>query len=109
MGKEEDKFGLLPVISEAVSEKIFGEMDEFKKLSEAAKGQTIAEDMNWLAEHNEQVRAAIEGLVEGVINIPSPVAEKLTHLEWENLKFDLIYAELMLLRALNEARREQIG
>lgn len=109
MEEEEGKYGLLPVMSGAVSERILEEMTQFGKLSEDAKRDTLGADLEQLGQGNPELRDAVEGLAIGTLEAVESIPGKITHLEWEQLRSGLIYAVLVVLRALNEARREQIG
>jgi hypothetical protein len=104
----EGRFDLLPVISEAVTEHVFKEIEQFNRLAPAAQSETLAQDMELLHAHDPELAHAIEGVIEGPIQMDF-VADKLAHSEWLHLRYSLIHGFTAVLRALNEARREERG
>lgn len=106
--KEQWEFGLLPIISEAASDCVFRWMDEFSKLSAEAKKELIDKIIDWLHATNSQLANAITGTTEGVLDAQyDSLAHKLTKEEWDGLMFAIRFAQLVVLRALNEALREK--
>jgi hypothetical protein len=81
-------------------------MDEFNKLNPEARTDRLEDDLADLRRGNEELANAVDGLTEGPLS-QDYVADKLTHTEWLYLRNNMRFAYLMLLRALNEARREQ--
>jgi hypothetical protein len=106
-GHGEQRFGLLPTVSGAAAERILGEMLKFARLNPEARRESIEQDMAWLQEHNPELASAIRGLPDGMIGVPSVVADKLTHTEWYDLRMNMVYAHLLVLRVLNEGERER--
>jgi len=104
----EGRFDLLPVISEAVTESVFKEIEQFNRLAPSAQSDTLAQDMELLHNHDPELAHAIEGVIEGPLQMDF-VADKLTHTEWLHVRYSLIHGFTAVLRALNEARREERG
>lgn len=104
----EGRFDMLPVISEAVTEGALKEMEDFSRLAAPVQIETLAEDMDLLHEHDPELAHAVEGVIEGAIQMDY-VATKLTHAEWLHLRDSLVHGFTIVLRALNEARREEKG
>lgn len=104
----EGRFDLLPVISEAVTEGVFKEIEQFNRLAPPAQSETLAQDMELLHTHDPELAHAVEGVIEGPLQMDF-VADKLTHTEWLHLRYSLIHGFTAVLRALNEARREERG
>ena len=105
---EDGPFTLLPVISEDVVQKVLEEMDSYSRLNEAAKGEHLAGDLEALDSENSELANAIQGISRGSLEA-SVVSDKLTYNEWKSLEASILYGFTVTLRALNEARREQIG
>ena len=103
-----DRFSLLPIISDAVRETVVKEMDEFNRLTPEAREDRLDADLNILHQQNDEMAHAIEGLSEGPIS-QDYISDRLTHTEWLWLRSSVQFAFLMMARALNEARREEIG
>ena len=104
----EGRFDMLPVISEAVTEAVFKEMEQFNRLAPPAQTETLVQDLDVLHDHDPELAHAVEGVIEGPLQMDF-VAEKLTHAEWLHLRHSLIHGFTTVLRALNEARREERG
>jgi len=106
--KEQWEFGLLPVVSEDVANRILDEMTDFGRLSEPAKRGMVDKVIDWLGESNSELAGAILGNTEGLLEaMRDSLADKLTWAEHEDLLFLMRYAHLLVLRVLNEALREK--
>lgn len=105
---KEGRFDMLPVISGAVTESVLTEMDQFNRLAPPAQVETLSQDMHLLHEHDPELAHAVEGVIEGALQMDY-VSTNLTHAEWLHLRDALIHGFTTVLRALNEARREERG
>ncbi len=104
----EDRFNLLPVISDAVRERVLNEMDEFNRLTPEARTDRLEDDLAHLRERNEELANAVEGLGQGPLD-QDYISDSLSHTEWLWLRSSVRFAFVMMLRALNEARREELS
>ncbi len=104
----EGRFDMLPVLSEAVTQGALKDMDQFNRLAAPAQVETLTEDMELLHDHDPELAHAVEGIIEGALQMEF-VANNLSHTEWLHLRDSLIHGFTIVLRALNEARREERG
>ena len=105
---KEGRFDMLPVISEAVTQSVLAEMEQFNRLAPQAQVETLTQDMQLLQEHDPELANAVEGVIEGALQMDY-VSSNLTHAEWLHLRDSLVHGFTIVLRALNEARREERG
>jgi pantothenate kinase len=100
------RFDLLPVVSEAVAKNGMREMKRLNRLHPEALLKEVAQNLDELEKRNEHLIPMVVGLATGIVDLDPP-ADKLTRRESEVLEIIMTYAFLMVLRALNEARREE--
>lgn len=106
--QSEGRFDQLPVVSEAVSERVLQEIAEFSKLHEEAKKEQVEQDLDELREKNNELYTAITTGVQAMLEV-DPLPDQLTYREWKDLEHRLLFAFMVVLRALNEAWRERHG
>jgi DNA-binding transcriptional regulator/RsmH inhibitor MraZ len=105
---EHDRFDVLPIVSEAVAERIINEMHDFLRLHRGAQWEQIEQDLEQLEQGNPELARAVRHLTEDALEY-DPATEKLSHAEWRTLESRILYNHILILRVLNEARREEQG
>ena len=105
---EPPRFDTLPTVSEAVAETIINEMHEWLRLQRQAQWESIDRDIDQLEDGNSELARAVRHLTEDALEW-EPVTEKLSHAEWRTLESRILYNHILILRVLNEARREERG
>lgn len=106
MSKLEDKYGLLPAVSESVVEKAMSEVSEFvsfmKHDPEGAR-RSVEHDIEWLKENKDFLGNAVKAAIDSALDLYS---DKLTHKDWIELRTYLLKGVLLLLQMINESMRE---
>ncbi len=107
MSSPEDKYGLLPRISESIAEKILAEVSDFasfmKHDPDGAK-RSVESDVEWLKENKGFLGNAVEASVDASLDLYS---ETLTHKEWVELRTFLLKGVLLMIQMINEALKKQ--
>lgn len=99
----EEKYGLLPEVTETVVESLMSEVSEFVDLMQnspdRAKRNVLAE-VNWLKERKDFLGALVEASVDPALDL---VSDKLVHADWDALRIYLLKGILLVLHGLNLA------
>lgn len=99
----EARFGSLPVISETVSARMSEEIRKFKwGLPLMVREKALQEDLRELNEHNPELANILQGMIRGILHYSPGTCRRITSAECEELRDGLVYAQLLLLRAVNE-------
>ena len=108
MADLEDKYGLLPEVSEHVMDKLRREAEDFANLlkhyPEGVK-RSLNQEIEWLKENKDLLGRTVETSVDAALGLYS---DKLTHKQWINLQILLLKGVLFVLQSVNEAFKEKI-
>lgn len=103
-----DLFSLLPVVSRAVAEQNLADLRAFVALTPAQQAERLEQSWEALDAHDPNLADAIQGLLRGILS-QEYVSSALSEEALVHLSANLTYAFIVVLRALNEARREELG
>lgn len=107
MSDVEEKFGLLPVVSEHIIEVILSEVENFASfMKHDLKGaiKSVMNEIEWLKSSKDFLGRAVEASVDSALELYS---DKLSHRDWVELRTLLLKGVLLVLQAINEAMKEE--
>jgi len=102
----EEKFELLPEVSEHIIEGILSEVKKFASLmkhdpKEAIK--SVIDEVEWLKSNKDFLGKAVEASVDSALELYS---DRLSHKDWTELRTLLLKGVLLVLQAINESLKE---
>lgn len=101
-------FDLLPIVSRAVTEQNLADLSAFVALTPAQQAERLEQAWEALDAHSPNLADAIQGLLRGILS-QAYISGALSEEALVHLSANLTYAFIVVLRALNEARREELG
>lgn len=109
MSNVEEKFGLLPEVSEHIIEVLLSEVEKFASLMKhdpRSAMKVVADEIEWLKSNKDFLGRAVEASVDSALELYS---DKLSHRDWMELRTLLLKGVLLVLQAINEAMKEERG
>jgi hypothetical protein len=86
---------------------MFEEMEKFNwGLPPMVREKALQKDLRGLNEHNPELANIFEGMIRGILHYSPGTCRRITSAECEELQDGLIYAQLLLFRAINEEIKE---
>lgn len=107
MSNLEDKYGLLPEVTEHIVEELLNRVNEFATLlkhdPEGAK-RLVYREIEWLKERKDFLGKAVETSVDAALDL---YGDRLSHRDWTDLQILLLKGLLIVLESINEASKEK--
>lgn len=99
----EDRYGMLPLVSETIVEQLLAEVEafaQFMKHDPRGARRSTDDEIKWLKEYKDFLGSAIEAAVDSALE---NFDEKLSHKDYIELRYMLLKGLLIVMEMLNRA------
>jgi len=103
----EEKYGLLPEVTELMVEELEKEVSEFSELMRTAPERArrgVLDEVEWLGRRKDFLGRLVKAAVDPALDL---VSDKLTHSDWEELRIYLLKGVLLVLQGINLALKRR--